>query len=92
MICLKRTLHVHWRPRKAGAHSLGDDEKLKLKCFLLENMDENDDRVATQLALVVADVARRDWPGNWGELFNSLMETVHTVGEHTSKKVSPRAI
>jgi hypothetical protein len=41
-------------------------------------MEESDQRVAVQLAVVVSDIARRDWPGSWDQLFNSLMATLHT--------------
>jgi hypothetical protein len=62
---------------KVGAYTLGDDEKAVLKQFLLSHMEETDQKVAAQLAVLVADTARKDWPKNWNELFPSLMATVH---------------
>jgi len=79
IICLKRTMHRHWRPRRADQYTLADDEKAGLKRFLLGHMEEPEKRVAVQLAVVVADIARREWPGSWDELFPSLMATAHSV-------------
>ena len=79
IINLKRTLQRHWKPRSAHTYTLGDDEKSRLKAFLLGHMEEPEKKVAVQLAVVVADVARREWPSTWDELFPSLMSTIHSV-------------
>jgi hypothetical protein len=79
IICLKRTLKSHWKPRKAGVYGLGDDEKAGLKQWLLGHVEEPERKVAVQLAVVVADIARRDWPGDWEPLFPSLLATIHSV-------------
>ena len=47
-----------------------------MKQFLLANMEETDEKVATQLAVVVAEIARKEWPQGWDDLFNSLMTTM----------------
>lgn len=62
---------------KVGAYTLGDDEKAALKQFLLSHMEEPDQKVAAQLAVLIADIARKDWPRAWDELFPSLMASVH---------------
>ena len=62
---------------KVGAYPIGDDEKAALKQFLLSHMEEPDQKVAAQLAVLIADIARKDWPRAWDELFPSLMASVH---------------
>ena len=84
IICLKRTLKSHWKPRKAGVYGLGEDEKAGLKQWLLGHVEEPERKVAVQLAVVVADIARRDWPGDWEPLFTSLLATVHSVNDYAS--------
>lgn len=78
VICLKRTLHIHWKPRKASVYGITDAEKNSLKAFLLSHNEEPVRKLAVQLSVVVADIARRDWPGNWDNLFNSLMNDITT--------------
>lgn len=58
---------------------MDDGEKNALKAFLLSRMEEPDDKVSIQLAVVTANIARMDWPGSWDTLFESLMTTVHSV-------------
>ncbi|CAM9354610.1 unnamed protein product, partial [Choristocarpus tenellus] len=54
--------------------------KNALRLFLLSALEEPDDRVAVQLAVLTAKVARIDWPRQWSELFGSLM-TSATQGQ-----------
>lgn len=79
VICLKRTVHAHWRVRKPGVYVVTDEEKGALKSFLLSHSEEPIRKLAVQLAVVVSDIARRDWPGGWDELFTSLLNVISTV-------------
>lgn len=79
VICLKRTVLAHWRPRKAGVYVVSDEEKLALKSFLLSHSEEPIRKLSVQLSVVIGDIARRDWPDAWVELFNSLLNTITTV-------------
>lgn len=92
IICLKRSLKSHWKPRKAGVYGLGEDEKAGLKQWLLGHLEEPERKVAVQLAVVVADIARRDWPGDWEPLFTSLLSTVHSVKECSSNDLDLRLL
>jgi len=65
-------------------YGLGEDEKAGLKQWLLGHVEEPERKVAVQLAVVVADIARRDWPGDWEPLFTSLLSTVHSVNDCSS--------
>lgn len=59
-----------------------EEEKAFVKSQLLEHLDEiGSDRVAVQVSLGIARIARNDFPGHWQELFPSL---VHKLGEISS--------
>ena len=57
---------------------LSQEEKAHLRCQLLEKVDVlASDGVGVQLSLCVARIARNDFPGQWQELFPTL---IHKLG------------
>ena len=75
VICLKNTVNKKWVTRRRAAYTVPAPEKAALKTFLLQHFDEQEWLVAVQLAVLVAKVARHDWPP-WPELFPAILQVV----------------
>ena len=74
VICLKNVVKRRWRGR--GADVVPDDEKEMLRNFCMNYWDEPEDRVESQLAYLLSDLIRKDWPDSWP---NAMLElTTHT--------------
>ena len=76
IICLKNVQRRFWVARgSATLRVLADDEKARLRAALLAPaaFEEQDNAVAEQAAVLVAKVARADWPRSFPELFPSLL-------------------
>eukprot|EP00741_Cyanophora_paradoxa_P012574 tig00020614_g12150.t1 len=78
VVCLKNTIGRIWR-RRASAE-MSDEEKAHLKARMLQLFDEEHQQIAVQLALVVAKIARFDYPQRWGDLITNLVNVVQTAG------------
>ena len=80
MISLKNVVNRYWVARGAtSSRFLTVEEKKIVKSFLLLQacatapaMVLTDKRVAKQLAVILAKVARLEWPGDWQELLPTL--------------------
>ncbi|KAF2859419.1 hypothetical protein K470DRAFT_271591 [Piedraia hortae CBS 480.64] len=73
IIQLKNGIDKHWR--KTATHSISSDEKDGIRSRLVQGcLDEPDDRLALQSALVVAKVARLECPTVWPDLMPSLAQ------------------
>ena len=75
VLCLKNAIGRHWRVRAgaSGAVSVTAAEKASVRAALLAALDEPSPQVAVQLAVVVARVARLDFPREWPGAFQALM-------------------
>jgi hypothetical protein len=73
VICLKNTVKKFWVARGSNPGTIvGAQEKALLRQFLSTHFGENDARVLAQLAQLVAQVVRRDWPGEWPDALECL--------------------
>jgi hypothetical protein len=79
-ICAKNVVERCWKSRSKHVRIVTDEEKQKLRATLLEpqRYEETAPLVASQFAMLVAKVARNDWPRTWQELFPSLLGIVQS--------------
>ncbi|CAN0019505.1 unnamed protein product [Discosporangium mesarthrocarpum] len=85
VILLKNVVRVRWKSRGGRGRLVGEGEKAALRGFLLRAMEEPNAKVAVLLAVLMAKVARVDWPRQWSELFGSLMASA-TQGQALRRK------
>lgn len=84
-VCVKNAVFNYWHGRSGISITL--EEKLAIKGRLLLSLEEEVDAVALQLALIIGKIARQDFPHNWPELINSLMNLIangSNVAKHRS--------
>ncbi|CAG8586179.1 1331_t:CDS:10 [Paraglomus brasilianum] len=77
IIFLKNGVDKYWR--KTALHAISPDEKAKIRGQLLTLMDEEQKMLATQNALIIAKVARFDYPNDWPDLLQGLLNVIHTT-------------
>ena len=103
LACLffKNGLDRYWRPTADNA--IDEKEKSVIRERLILALDEPDERVAKQLAVIISRLARQDVPTNWPALIPALLEAVcsgdglrHVRGllytYHTLKALSSRRL
>ncbi|KAH9482382.1 Importin-11 [Psilocybe cubensis] len=72
MIQLKNTVTQHWRSRKL----LSDEHRLRIRQRCLLFLDEEDDTIAKCNQIIVAKLARSDFPGQWPNLLDDLVNVI----------------
>ncbi|XP_061409413.1 importin-11 [Lethenteron reissneri] len=72
----KNGIDRYWR--RLAPNSLSEEEKSSLRAGLIANFNEPVNQVATQIAVLIAKVARLDCPRQWPELIPVLLEGVRT--------------
>lgn len=72
-VYFKNSINRFWRTRK-DSQGIGNEEKPHLRAKLLELLRDGNNQVAVQLALLIAKIARFDYPREWPELFPSLIQ------------------
>lgn len=55
-----------------------DQEKLNLKQGLITDFSEPVSQIATQIAVLIAKIARYDCPRDWQELFPRLLQAIES--------------
>ncbi|KAF8663451.1 hypothetical protein AX16_001021 [Volvariella volvacea WC 439] len=75
IIQFKNAALGHWRSRKV----LSDEHKLHIRQRSLMFLDEEDETIATCNQVVIAKLARQDYPANWPNLLNDLMTVIDTT-------------
>ena len=84
-IVLKNIIHRQWNAGRRGGSGgfagISAEEKEVLRQGLLRSICEPSKQVATQLRVIIAKVARADWPGAWPDLFDRLVEAVQKWDE-----------
>lgn len=83
MVVLKNVVHKRWLPRGGKFLGLSNDEKNAVKYFLSQNNTEEDKRILTQFSVLMAKVARCDWPDSWSELFPVLFAQLQSADSKT---------
>uniref|UniRef100_A0A672TBB2 Importin 11 n=1 Tax=Sinocyclocheilus grahami TaxID=75366 RepID=A0A672TBB2_SINGR len=76
VIYFKNGIDRYWR--RVAPHALSEEEKSSLRAGLITNFNEpvNQLSIATQIAVLIAKVARLDCPWQWPELIPILLECV----------------
>uniref|UniRef100_A0A671SWT0 Importin-11 n=1 Tax=Sinocyclocheilus anshuiensis TaxID=1608454 RepID=A0A671SWT0_9TELE len=74
VLYFKNGIDRYWR--KVAPHALSEEEKSSLRAGLITNFNEPVNQIATQIAVLIAKVARLDCPRQWPELIPILLESV----------------
>ncbi|KAJ6264602.1 hypothetical protein Dda_0751 [Drechslerella dactyloides] len=74
IITLKYGVERFWR--KTAMNSLSKAERTKIRSRLLEGVDEPDNQLALQNAVIVGKVARNEYPLDWPDVFSRLLEII----------------
>ncbi|KAI9205762.1 armadillo-type protein [Polychytrium aggregatum] len=77
IIYLKNGIEKYWR--KTAKNPIAADEKSLIRSRLLGSFDEPTKQMSAQAALVMAKVARHDFPNDWPDLLHVLMGTVQAA-------------
>ncbi|XP_006148382.1 importin-11 isoform X2 [Tupaia chinensis] len=74
VLYFKHGIDRYWR--RVAPHALSEEEKSTLRAGLITNFNEPINQIATQIAVLIAKVARLDCPRQWPELIPTLIESV----------------
>lgn len=74
VLYFKNGIDRYWR--RVAPHALSEEEKSSLRAGLITNFNEPINQIATQIAVLIAKVARLDCPRQWPELIPILLESV----------------
>uniref|UniRef100_A0A8C6TQK0 Importin-11 n=1 Tax=Neogobius melanostomus TaxID=47308 RepID=A0A8C6TQK0_9GOBI len=74
VLYFKNGIDRYWR--RVAPHALSEEEKTSLRAGLITNFNEPVNQIATQIAVLIAKVARLDCPRHWPELIPILLESV----------------
>jgi hypothetical protein len=84
MVMLKNIVHKRWLSTRGGKLSpLAAEEKSAIKYFLSQSNSEEDKRILSQFSVLIAKVARHDWPGEWADLFPVLFNHLQSTESKT---------
>jgi hypothetical protein len=73
IIQLKNGIDKYWR--KTATNAVSKEDKTQIRSRLLESaVNEADQRLALQNALVVAKIVRIEYPNDWPQLFQELLD------------------
>ncbi|XP_043919759.1 importin-11 [Protopterus annectens] len=79
VLYFKNGIDRYWR--RVAPHALSEEEKSTLRAGLITNFNEPVNQIATQIAVLIAKVARLDCPRQWPELIPTLLESVKVQDE-----------
>ncbi|KAM5193189.1 importin-11 isoform 1-T2 [Mantella aurantiaca] len=74
VLYFKNGIDRYWR--RVAPNALSEVEKSVLRAGLIANFNEPVNQIATQIAVLIAKVARLDCPKQWPELIPTLIESV----------------
>jgi hypothetical protein len=90
VICLKNIVHRVWVNRGGldgdKVYIVSKDEKALLRDFLLGAVAESDRKVSLHLSVLIAKVARQDWPSAWPNLLPDLYKMIPSGPTWVSRK------
>ncbi|KAI1312607.1 Importin-11 [Mortierella claussenii] len=86
IIYLKNGIDKYWR--KTAKNAIAPEEKAAIRSRLLTALDEEQKPLATQNAVLIAKIARIDFPMEWPDLLLTLLEIVRSS---TASESDPRA-
>lgn len=70
----KNHIPIRWRSRKL----LTDEHRARVRTLLLSFLDETDETIASCVEDVLGKLARSDYPSQWPDLFDNLMQVIYT--------------
>ncbi|XP_040196349.1 importin-11 [Rana temporaria] len=74
VLYFKNGIERYWR--RVAPNALSEVEKSALRAGLITNFNEPVNQIATQIAVLIAKVARLDCPKQWPELIPTLVESL----------------
>ena len=90
VISLKNVVGRYWSSGRgetsSNSRTTSYEEKVGLRAFLLQQMDEPNRKVFLQISALTAKVARAEWPDQWPELLPALFDEI-VVEEPTNKSI-----
>ncbi|KAF9360714.1 hypothetical protein BGX34_007599 [Mortierella sp. NVP85] len=86
IIYLKNGIDKYWR--KSAKNAIAAEEKAAIRSRLLTALDEEQKPLATQNAVLISKIARIDFPLEWPDLLNSMLDIVRSS---TANESDPRA-
>ncbi|KAG0002348.1 hypothetical protein BGZ65_002719 [Modicella reniformis] len=86
IIYLKNGIEKYWR--KSAKNAIASEEKDIIRSRLLTALDEEQKPLATQNAVLISRIARIDFPLEWPDLLNTILEIVRSS---TANESDPRA-
>ncbi|KAK5110618.1 hypothetical protein LTR62_005657 [Meristemomyces frigidus] len=87
VIQLKNGIDKYWRKTATNAVSKEDKEVIRSR-LLPSILDEQDDRLALQDALVIAKIARFEYPYDWPEALSSLVTVLRSQSQSPSLQLA----
>lgn len=92
VIQLKNGIDKYWR--KTATNAVSKEDKATIRARLLESaVNEADHRLALQNALVVAKIVRFEYPSDWPDLFQQLLQILRASTEPSAYRLQlPRAL
>ncbi|KAI9008994.1 armadillo-type protein [Phycomyces nitens] len=76
-IYLKNGIDRFWR--RTAKNPIAPEEKVAIRLRLLQFLDEPSKKLAAQNAIIVARIARLDFPNEWPELLPTLIQAIETT-------------
>ncbi|KAL6704681.1 hypothetical protein ACN47E_007963 [Coniothyrium glycines] len=92
IIQLKNGIDKYWR--KTATNAVSKEDKTTIRTRLLESaVSEAPQNLALQSALVVAKIARFEYPSDWPELFQQLLQILRAATDPNAYRLRlPRAL
>ncbi|KAJ4363912.1 hypothetical protein N0V83_009364 [Neocucurbitaria cava] len=92
IIQLKNGIDKYWR--KTATNAVNKEDKATIRARLLESaINEADHRLALQNALVVAKIVRFEYPNDWPDLFQQLLQILRASTDPNAYRLQlPRAL
>ncbi|KAG6903497.1 hypothetical protein C0995_005520 [Termitomyces sp. Mi166 len=90
IIQFKNAALAHWKSRKL----LNDEHRIRIRNRSLTFLDEEDETITQCNEVIVAKIARQDFPNNWENLVNDLIGVidVHLQKRYASMSEDPRDV
>ncbi|GAB7346328.1 hypothetical protein MBLNU457_5045t1 [Dothideomycetes sp. NU457] len=91
VIQLKNGIDKYWR--KTATNAVSKDDKAVIRSRLISSgLEEPDQRLALQNALVIAKIARFEYPGDWPEAISTVIDAIRTSSQHNHSARLSRAL
>ncbi|KAL0090724.1 armadillo-type protein [Phycomyces blakesleeanus] len=83
-IYLKNGIDRFWR--RTAKNPIAPEEKIAIRLRLLQFLDEPSKKLASQNAIIVARIARLDFPNEWPELLPTLIQAIETTSSGNNEQ------